>query len=129
MLDMKYTCVVEDCGKATPYKLYCWKHYQRLRTTGSLDLVKPRGAKYKAHVGYKGAHGRVYKLYGSALYHFCSCNAQGQEWSYAGGGPCEHDSPDGPYSCLPEYYEPLCVPCHRARDGALGNFGARLYRG
>lgn len=31
-------CIIPDCGRPTPYKDYCQKHYFRLRRTGSTEL-------------------------------------------------------------------------------------------
>ncbi len=32
------TCIVPGCGRSSPYRLYCQKHYFRIRRTGSVEL-------------------------------------------------------------------------------------------
>lgn len=38
------------------------------------------------------------------------------QWSYNHRDPDEKQSPEGPYSINPDYYEPRCVKCHKAYD-------------
>lgn len=82
-----------------------------------------RSHNYKGrNVVYRSAHTRINKLWGSAkLYHCVKCGLSAQEWAYDGTDPEQlthmykgrypmYYSPD------PEFYMPLCIPCHRARD-------------
>lgn len=80
----------------------------------------------KPLVGYRQAHYRVERARGKARMYFCAdCDVQAQEWSLV-------DSPEvvahisnaansrgKAYSLNIADYEPLCIPCHRKRDGNL----------
>jgi len=72
---------------------------------------------------YRGAHYRVTTKRGPAREHFCAeCNGNAAEWAYLGGDPNERVGfPDmtgrtAKFSPNPDYYVPMCRPCHRRAD-------------
>ncbi len=72
---------------------------------------------------YRGAHSRTVKVRGPATDYDClACGVRpAAEWAYRGGDPQEMRAPSNgamcAYSDNPSYYDPLCRPCHRFRDG------------
>jgi hypothetical protein len=79
----------------------------------------------KEKVGYAGAHYRVKVAKGRAKDHLCEeCGKPAEEWAYMNGDPeelTELRRPKGiprlvAYSVHPEYYRPLCKPCHARAD-------------
>lgn len=87
------------------------------RRTGSKSPVW-RGRNIK----YRSAHTRVVRLWGKAAQYPCvSCGGPAEEWAYDGADPDELVGGQGcctelRYSPDPEFYMPLCKPCHRHRD-------------
>lgn len=90
-------------------------------------MAPPKGTWVKAKVGYAGAHYRVKSVNGPAKEHRCAeCKKKkAEEWAYVGGDPdelVELRYPKGvpreiAYSVNPDYYRPLCKPCHARVDG------------
>lgn len=64
----------------------------------------------------------MYKLFGAAKDWTCvRCGAQAAEWAYDGTDSSERSELilgryPVKYSVWPEFYIPLCFPCHRAMD-------------
>lgn len=88
-------------------------HYWRLRNGKDLTAPPRTGGVVK----YPMAHHRVKKLWGPARQYQCiGCGSQAQEWAYDGTDPAQLSDPLGPYSIHPEFYVPMCVPCHRKFD-------------
>jgi hypothetical protein len=93
------------------------------RTTAYLTRTKSRpsncgnDAHVRATLTYEGVHSRL-RLMGSARDHNCTaCNRQAHEWAYNHQDGDERVSPQGwRYSVNQEYYEPMCVSCHRSFD-------------
>lgn len=121
------TCSIDGCGRARKYAAtgWCQTHYHRYWRTGTTSLLpKP----VRDDVTYFGAHGRVRAFFGAATLFACVvCGKPADEWAYDGTDPHPRDgSANGypvTYSVCPEFYMPLCFPCHRARDA-----GARYER-
>lgn len=91
-----------------------------------------RGRWVKCAVGYAGAHYRVKSVKGRAKDHRCAeCGTWAEEWAYIGGDPeelAELRRPKGvprviAYSVHPEYYRPLCKPCHARVDAGTKQGG------
>jgi hypothetical protein len=126
--------VVEDgqqCGKPLYAKGMCNMHRRRWQRHGDPLVVLPRGGA-KCLLGvrgpdhpswqgdditYLGAHARLRRGRGNASEYTCPCGAQACEWSYQHGCPAEQQSDRGPYCTHLDCYEPLCISCHRRKDG------------
>lgn len=94
----------------------CNMHY--LRWYRGKDMhAPPKGTL----CGNKAAHKRVKTLWGKAVEHLCvQCGDQAQDWAYDGTDP--DDLPDdvyGRYSLYPEFYMPMCRPCHMRHDKSV----------
>lgn len=122
------SCSIDGCTRNRKYAEtgWCQTHYHRNWRTGSLDVLpKPM----RDDLSYRGAHERVRSLFGTASYYLCvKCGAEASEWAYDGTDQSERDERmldkyPVKYSVWPEFYMPLCFPCHRAMDG-----GARAQR-
>lgn len=114
-------CTVEGCERDHYRKGYCNLHYDRVVTRGepgSPHPADPGSWNLRELVGYSGAHGRVRRKRGSAKRFTCiQCGNQAEEWAYDHNDPDEHQDDRGlAYSSNPDYYKPMCVPCHRAFD-------------
>lgn len=95
----------------------CRMHYMRERRGQRLDTA-PR---YGGVVKYQMAHRRVKAAWGSASqYACCGCGNFAREWAYDGtDSSALEEFCDGSlirYSIHPEFYMPMCVPCHRNFD-------------
>jgi hypothetical protein len=111
-------------------------HVKRDRKYGDPNITKPRhwpappkGEKHHNWLGdavsYDGAHWRVIRSRGSATAYICDqCKRQADDWAY------NHKDPNPltgyhkngslmTYSGDPEYYIPLCTPCHLGWDAQL----------
>ena len=121
-------CSVEGCDNPRKYKTtgWCQTHYHRYWRTGTLSILPKT---LHTDVNYRGAHGRVRALFGAASKYECvACGNSADEWAYDGADPGEKtDFSEGVYlvrySPWPEFYMPMCFPCHRAKDA-----GARAAR-
>ena len=118
-------CSYEGCDRMRHAFGYCEMHAQRIKVGGHPDFVTPkigvRNPMWKAAgVSYSGAHVRVRSTYGPARHHTCACGDRADEWAYLGGDPGENSQPwGGSIACFgtnPEYYEAMCLPCHRRFD-------------
>jgi hypothetical protein len=68
-------------------------------------------------IGYVAAHQRVTSQRGPASEQVCLCGRQAAHWSYTHKDPEPLLTPAGiAYSPEPEFYEALCVPCHKRFD-------------
>ena len=121
-------CEIEGCSLVRKYgkKGWCQTHYHRWWRTGTTDLTS-QVIDMKA-AGYRAAHVHVTKLWGKAKEHPCwSCGATANEWAYDGTDISEKITTQSGYpvsfSVWPEFYMPMCFPCHRLRDA-----GARSAR-
>lgn len=119
-------CSIDGCENLARYVStgWCQTHYHRYWRTGTTDL---RQRPLNTEIGYGAAHSRVRKFFGSASKFECfECGAPAQEWAYDGTdesartGTVSVAGSDYPvtYSVWPEFYMPMCFPCHRALDGA-----------
>lgn len=85
---------------------------------------------------YNAAHTRISSLWGSASRYPCvsvNCSGMAEEWAYDGTDPTHlfEEQTGGShchYSLWPEFYAPMCRPCHRARDMAIAAAELREYR-
>lgn len=115
-------CSVDECDNTAKYKAtgWCQTHYHRYWRHGSLDL-SPK--ELRTDLTYFGAHGRPKTMWGSASKYQCwNCGKDAQDWAYDGTDPSEKSgSANGVpviYSVWPEFYMPMCKPCHSKMDGA-----------
>lgn len=124
-------CEVEGCGRPHEALGYCTRHHRRLRLYGDPLANRPRGPREALRgalnpawkgtgAGYRAAHDRIWRERGKASAHPClRCGHQAAEWAYMHSDPDEVYAPGkGFYSLSPRFYEPHCVPCHRAYDAA-----------
>lgn len=117
-------CSVEGCTNQRKYVEtgWCQTHYHRYWRTGTTEL-KPKPL--RTDLTYYGAHGRVKAFFGSATKYECVlCGAPADEWAYDGTDESEktflaQGQYPVAYSVWPEFYMPLCSPCHRARDAGI----------
>lgn len=114
-------CSIEGCVNSAKYKAtgWCQMHYHRYWRTGSLEL---EARMPRSDIGYGAAHARTRKQFGPAHKNPCVyCGKPADEYAYDGADPSEVSAfIDGKwpvvYSVWPEFYMPLCFPCHRAKD-------------
>lgn len=73
-------------------------------------------------IEYYAVHDRIRRDRGIPTVHPCvDCGRNAEQWSYNHGDPNElisaaRGSEGSPYSMDDRFYEPRCVPCHRAYD-------------
>lgn len=114
-------CVVTDCTREMKYtgKGWCQTHYHRWWRTGTIEVVPKE---LPSQVTYRAAHSRISRLWGEASNYPCiECCSPANEWAYDGTDPEENQEDirgQWPvvFSPWPEFYMPLCFPCHRLRD-------------
>lgn len=119
-------CTVAECdGVADGGLGLCSKHYQRVRSHGSADVVLPNHRygddhwawKADPEVSYHNIHQRVRAACGAAEDHACvTCGGRARQWAYDHSDPDERSSKNGPYSSSVQHYQPMCVPCHKRFD-------------
>lgn len=75
---------------------------------------------------YALAHARVKTLHGPARNHPCEfCGLRGHDWALDWEAPeIIRDNRGLAYSPNPDFYMPMCRPCHRAYDGHVAKFSA-----
>lgn len=126
-------CSVGGCARKAKYKKqgWCQTHYHRWWRHGDPTFVKhERGEKGRRlwqseETSYRAAHTRNHSLWGPARNYPCiECGESADEWAYDGTDPSELDEmirDEWPvrYSAYPEFYAPLCFPCHRLHDRSL----------
>lgn len=87
-----------------------------------------------AQITAHSAHTRLHRLWGKASQYACvECGEPAREWAYDGTDPSQLYglSDHGSwvlYSRFPEFYMPMCFPCHRRRDGAKARQELHAYR-
>lgn len=128
-------CSVRDCDARALARNLCNSHYRRY-----LEYGDPLGGgpfKGSDNIGLMGAHSRVSALWGKASQYPCvQCGEPAKDWAYDGTDPAEKYGPQARrgkeywsfYSICPEFYMPMCRPCHRSRDGARAQRELREYR-
>lgn len=115
-------CSIADCDNESKYAStgWCQTHYHRYWRTGSTDILpKP----LRTDLSYRGAHCRVRSVFGAASKYMCAkCpHSWAKEWAYDGTDDTALTEFIGGkykvmYSVWPEFYMPLCFPCHRGMD-------------
>lgn len=146
------TClvVIDDSGTVCGRRHYgldmCSLHYKRWRKWGDPlatgDFLRPARGSYAAWretetISFCGAHNRVRALWGSPKQYPCiECGKPASEWAYDGTDPTQRYGSVGSdpsaawvfYSMYPEFYMPMCRPCHARRDGAIARMQLREIR-
>jgi hypothetical protein len=129
-------CKLEGCDRKNYGHGWCHPHYQQARRGFPPTLNTRTGKKHLDDVSYGGAHARVSAQWGKArLYDCVKCGGQAGEWAYDGTDPeqrlglawCGTEKIHY-YSIHPEFYMPMCRPCHKGRDAALVAEELREYR-
>lgn len=116
-------CSIEGCERVARYAGtgWCQTHYHRYWRTGSLDILPKE---LRTDLTYFGAHGRVKAQLGPANLNPCiECGSRAEEWAYDGTDPTARSGLVGEgwpvtYSVWPEFYKPMCRPCHRLMDAS-----------
>ena len=114
-------CSIRDCANEGKYLStgWCQTHYHRYWRTGSTELL-PKSL--RSDLTYRGAHSRVRATFGAATKYPCvRCENTADEWAYDGTDPTERNELirgvyPVKYSVWPEFYMPMCFPCHRMFD-------------
>lgn len=112
----KMTCSVDRCSEPSKARGWCHRHYQRWRGGGD-----PHGPRRTVSTGdnatYNAVHIRLRKQCGSATDYVCGCGTPATQWAYLHNDPNEKiDEQYGPYSTDFDYYDAMCVPCHKVMD-------------
>jgi len=118
------SCNMDGCDRKMFGHGLCQMHWSRYHKWGDPYYVEEsarRGAhnsSWKNHdIGYGTAHERVRDQRGKASDYECSnCGSRAKHWAYDHEDPDERLSEMGPYSVNPEFYMPMCVPCHKRFD-------------
>lgn len=127
-------CDVKGCGEKHVARGYCARHYERATRRSHLGIDSPFRRPIRSgdigdapghvdRISVAGAHMRVRALWGSAAQYPCfECGGPARDWAYDGADPTERYGKNGNgnsfvfYSRFPEFYMPMCAPCHRRRD-------------
>lgn len=117
-------CSIEGCANQMKYGKtgWCQTHYHRWWRTGTTDLLVRR-PNHEA-LGYRAVHAVVEREWGRARKYLCvACGDRAKEWAYDGTDPSEKSEMiAGRYpvrfSVWPEFYMPMCFPCHRLMDSS-----------
>lgn len=136
-------CSHGTCGDVVLAKGLCKLHYHRKRQGAPTEGPRrnystgPRAWGFVAlatqPITSSGAHQRVKRLWGSASRYLCvECGNPARDWAYDGTDPTHtyeftrkswtH------YSRWPEFYMPMCRPCHSNRDRRIAADELREYR-
>jgi DNA-binding CsgD family transcriptional regulator len=122
-------CTFDGCTGKALAKGYCSAHLRQLRTHGRMVPIRT----IFDECTYIAAHHRCRQLWGGAKQYWCiQCGEPAQDWAYDGTDPTEsYDSRVEwvvAYSRFPEFYMPMCKPCHKARDVEQRLAERRLFR-
>jgi hypothetical protein len=102
------------------------------RSCDQIDCVNPthRSTTLIFTSNYHIIHKYVRTTRGSASSYACvSCRSQAQEWAYNYQDPDDFlTTVDLMASRRPEFYEPMCKPCHRKYDSAWRKNAISVYR-
>ena len=125
-------CPVEGCEQMVQSRGLCKMHAKRDLKYGDPNITKPQhwpapGRGEQHHnwlgdkIGYKNAHLRVKRARGVPSNYPCAhCSAPAHDWAYDHTDPApligEHRGSLLKYSGDPNYYIPLCTPCHKKFD-------------
>ena len=99
----------------------CYKHYKRWQVFGDEGITRVSERDSEHVLSYRGAHRRIEAEKGRASNHACEkCGGQAAEWAYNHEDDEEvyghHGACFMAFSLSPDFYVPMCVPCHRAFD-------------
>ena len=114
-------CLIEGCNIASRSRGYCKLHYSKALASG--DVRSTHSFDLEDICSYRSAHRRVHSAFGPArLYPCVKCGNASHDWAYDGMDATQllgkgTGSAMSWYSRYPEFYMPLCRPCHRALDG------------
>lgn len=101
---------------------WCQTHYHRYWRTGTTGL---RPKELRTDLTYRASHARVERQLGPAHLNACvACGGEAKEWAYDGTDESELFELIGgrwpvKYSVWPEFYKPMCFPCHRLMDSSV----------
>lgn len=114
-------CTTPTCGRKYYAKGMCNYHYQVAYRNGEIAPTPGMGRPRKDKVGYRTAQRRVTITRGPANAHQCErCDLPAERWSYRGTDTNEMTTIKGDqevrYSCDPDHYGPVCLPCHLRQD-------------
>ncbi len=119
-------CAVDGCDRPAFARNLCKSHYERRRQTGDVGAADigpytQRGLGDHGKNGYLIAHYRVSDTRGRAAERLCvHCGDPAADWAYDHQDPGELVGRHGDcllaYSADPDYYIPLCRPCHAKFD-------------
>lgn len=115
------TCRVEGCGSQADSRHLCFKHYKRWQMFGDEGITRISERDPEHMLSYRGAHRRVEAERGAAGDYPCQeCGKRASEWAYNHEDEAElhgyHGNHLMAFSLSPNFYVPMCVPCHRAFD-------------
>ena len=109
----------------------CQMHYHRQWRHGDVNTVLPQPrTQSPEEYSYRRAHTAVAWQFGIAdLYPCVECGSPAAEWAYDGTDPSQKTQMvrikgvEYPvtYSVWPEFYMPMCIPCHRWMDSQRRN--------
>lgn len=123
-------CTFEGCTGKPQAKGYCGAHLRQLRLHGRMVPIR----NIFDECSYIAAHHRCRALWGSASQYPCiGCGNAAQDWAYDGTDK-EMEMLDArvewvvAYSRFPEFYMPMCKPCHKERDIERRLAERRLFR-
>lgn len=124
------SCSFEGCTGKALAKGYCGAHLRQLRMHGR--MVPIRSIFHEC--SYIAAHHRCRALWGSARQYPCvRCNEPAEDWAYDGTDK-DMELYDTrvdwvvAYSRFPEFYMPMCKPCHKERDIERRMAERRMFR-
>jgi hypothetical protein len=122
-------CNFEGCTNKAQSKGYCSAHLRQLRVNGRMVPIRT----IFDECTYIAAHRRCRQLWGSSTQYPCvACGKPAEDWAYDGTDPTEsHDDRVEwvvAYSRFPEFYMPMCKPCHKSRDVEKRLAERRLFR-
>ncbi len=124
-------CSFEGCTGKALAKGYCGAHLRQLRMHGRMVPIRT----IFDECSYIAAHHRCRALWGSARQYPCiKCGKPAEDWAYDGTDDKNMELYDSrvdwvvAYSRFPEFYMPMCKPCHKERDIERRLAERRLFR-